>query len=480
MPTQPQRNQPASQFWITVFIGLGMGLLAAAVGYDAAEVLRPKARDVWSMLQGHGSILIQEDSWRGIKVVQRLQQAIQDGASTARVLLLSRPSSTSAAESRRRLLAARKDIAKALREYQSVEPPAHLRAPWLRTQDLVNEYRHTLDEVVAFDGRGNAAVVRAKLEQLNSRQAAVLRESQPLLDVHFTRISEREKQVFALDQLGKELAAIIALAAVLWLSLWILPVAHAWWWVRGKLRQEHRSAVVAGEQVQRLSAKLMQAQEEERRSISRELHDEVGQILIAARLDLARLEDGISPERTDLREIARDGKALIEQSLIKVRDLTQLLRPSLLDDQGLVPALKWLIKGFAQRTKVDIKFEAREFERRLPPEYEIAAYRMVQECLNNIAKHSEATAAKILVASYHGKLFVRVTDNGKGRTGAAANGNASGGLGLLGIRERVENLSGTLRFVSVPQGFCLVAEIPTPVPVDAAVAAKDLQYHRAS
>src|SRR6185503_12246590 len=119
-----------------------------------------------TMQQGHGSILIQEDSWRGIKVVQRLQQATQDGASTARVLLLSRPSSTSAAESRRRLLATRKDLAKALREYQSVEPPAHLRAPWLRTQELVNEYRHTLDDVVAFDGRGNSAVVRAKLEQL--------------------------------------------------------------------------------------------------------------------------------------------------------------------------------------------------------------------------------------------------------------------------------------------------------------------------
>ena len=475
MPAKPQQPEPASGWWFVIPIGLVMVLLAATVGYDASEKILPAARDVWSMLQGRGSILIQEDSWRGIKVIQRLRQATLDGTATARTFLLSE-SSTSAAK-RLRLLSARKELSKALQEYQSVEPPAHLMAQWLRTQDLVHEQRQTLAEVASLGQQANSAAIRAKLEQLNSRQAAVLREIESLSNVHFLRISEREKWVFALtDQSEQTLVAVGVLVVVLGLSLLTLPIAHAWW-VRGKLQKEHRSAVVAGQQVQKLSAKLMRAQEEERRSISRELHDEVGQILIAARLDLAMLEERLPAERPDLRETAREGKALIEQSLTKVRDLTQLLRPSLLDDQGLVPALKWLIKGFAQRTKVDISFDGREFERRLPPEYEIAAYRMVQECLNNIAKHSEATAAKILVASRQGKLHVQVSDNGKGMRHRAADGNSGGGLGLIGIRERVENLSGTLRFVSAPKGFCLVAEIPTPVPQQVIVDAEGLQYH---
>ena len=135
MPAQPQRPEPASELWFVIPIGLAMVLLAAAVGYDASEKILPAARDVWAMLQGRGSILIQEESWRGIKVVQQLRQATLDGNATARTFLLS-SSSSSAAAQRQRLLAARKELAKALQEYQAVEPPAHLMAPWLRTQDL--------------------------------------------------------------------------------------------------------------------------------------------------------------------------------------------------------------------------------------------------------------------------------------------------------------------------------------------------------
>jgi len=194
------------------------------------------------------------------------------------------------------------------------------------------------------------------------------------------------------------------------------------------------------EDLERLSARLVDAQEDERRTLARELHDEVGQALTAVNVDIGiALRGNIEPRaRTALQE-ARD---IAESTLRGVRDLSQLLHPSVLDDFGLPTTLDTHLRSFSQRTGIRAQL-AETIDDRLAPPIEVCVYRIVQEAMNNVAQHSGATACIVSLSAGGGELRLVIEDNGRGLGPQADTHPTRSGLGLIGMRERAQALGGT-------------------------------------
>ena len=202
--------------------------------------------------------------------------------------------------------------------------------------------------------------------------------------------------------------------------------------------------------------RVVEAQELERRRLARELHDETGQALTSILLGLKSLEDKLGD--ADSRAAAAALRELVVETLQDVRRLAVELRPSALDDFGLVAALERLTTSFSEQTGIAIDFEPSLAEERLPEEVEIALYRIVQESLTNVVKHARARHVSILLARRDGGVKVVIEDDGLGfDVGESANG----GFGLIGMRERLALLGGRLRVESSGEtGTTVAAEVP--------------------
>ncbi|MBM4433047.1 MAG: PAS domain S-box protein [Chloroflexi bacterium] len=210
-------------------------------------------------------------------------------------------------------------------------------------------------------------------------------------------------------------------------------------------------------------SQITRAQEEERKRIARELHDDTNQVLYA----LSRHIDNFLRENTNLKpndvEFLKGLRQQLNEALEGVRRFSQALRPPMLDDLGLIPTIHWLVSEMEKLAKIKIELEVTGAERRFTPEVELTLFRAIQEALQNIWKHAEATKATVAVNFYENKIVVSVSDNGKGfepmekleglpRTGK---------LGLAGIEERIRLLGGSLKVRSQPgKGTTLIAEAP--------------------
>jgi signal transduction histidine kinase len=221
-------------------------------------------------------------------------------------------------------------------------------------------------------------------------------------------------------------------------------------------------AAVAVELSQRVARdalrRVVQAQELERRRLARELHDETGQALTSILLGLKPLEDALTghPAREALAELREHVVAALQD----VRRLAVELRPKLLDDFGLVPALERLTESFAEQTSMRVDFHSALGEKRLPSEVETALYRVVQESLTNVVKHARARSVSVSVVRRNGAVAAVIEDDGAGFQPATARED---GVGLLGMRERLALLDGRLEIESRPgAGTTLVAEVPLP------------------
>jgi len=223
-------------------------------------------------------------------------------------------------------------------------------------------------------------------------------------------------------------------------------------------RTAQRGIEKAGHQLRRLSQQLVHAQEEERKRLSHELHDEVGQLLTALRIELANLDE--ARKRTDpvWKEQLAGVKGLAEQALRSVRDLAMGLRPAMLDELGLIPALQWQGREHSRRTGIPVSLEVQGEVDSLPEEYRTCVYRVIQETLTNIARHASARQIIIGVEARQGVLSISVKDDGVGFDTRA---RGRRGLGLLGMTERVKKLGGDLQVVSQPgQGSSILARMP--------------------
>lgn len=211
-------------------------------------------------------------------------------------------------------------------------------------------------------------------------------------------------------------------------------------------------------------AARMEAVEEERRHIARELHDGLGQLITAAHLNVELLEDRCRPEIEDIEEHTGRIREILNRTLSELRNISQDLRPSLLDDLGLVPALRNLAEELSQFTGIDIEFDAYEMTQRLPSRLETTIYRICQEALNNIARHSQAREASIQLYKRDKTIVLLIQDDGVGfdtEDSSEERMENSSGSGIINIRERIEGLGGVFNIESQPgQGTELIIEIP--------------------
>ena len=201
-----------------------------------------------------------------------------------------------------------------------------------------------------------------------------------------------------------------------------------------------------------LSAQVLEAREEEKTRIARELHDELGQLLTAVKMDLSWLDDRLSAAAPEVTAKVREMGALLDQTVSSARRISADLRPLMLDDLGLADAAAWLVEEFGKRSNVRCNFrlgDAAELEN-IPRAIGTAVYRALQESLTNIARHSQASNAWILLTAEAGELRFEVEDDGRGI--AAADLSKLRSLGLKGMRERIAYLGGSLDIGSAPRG----------------------------
>jgi two-component system sensor histidine kinase UhpB len=227
-----------------------------------------------------------------------------------------------------------------------------------------------------------------------------------------------------------------------------------------RLEQDTRTIERHRRQIQEMSAQVLRAQEEERRRIARELHDETSQALNALLLSIEMAEQSLCEDRFEGQCAGRlqASKQLTEQTLDAIHKLAFDLRPTMLDDLGLVPSVRWYAKRQSETYGMQILVEAEGLEERLPDQTEIALFRVVQEALTNVAKHANASMARVRLRRRNGNIELRVQDNGKGfEPGEVPNDR----LGLFGIQERVALLGGCFDLESRRgRGTTLTVRVP--------------------
>jgi len=213
-----------------------------------------------------------------------------------------------------------------------------------------------------------------------------------------------------------------------------------------------------------LSARLLHVQDEERRHIARDLHDSTGQTLAFLTMTLSTLESEVRKLSPELAKGLADNAELVRQVSVELRTLSYLLHPPLLDEVGLSSALQWFVEGFGKRSGILVDLELPRNMARMPRDLETAIYRVVQECLTNIHRHSQSPVAAIRLSESDGKIVLEVSDHGKGMDPRKLSQIASSrapGVGLRGIRERIQNFQGDLEIASDAEGTRIKVTIPT-------------------
>jgi signal transduction histidine kinase len=206
-----------------------------------------------------------------------------------------------------------------------------------------------------------------------------------------------------------------------------------------------------------LSQRLLHAHEGERKAISRELHDQVGQMLTALKFELANLREARQAD-SDFEHHFEQARQLTEQTLGAIRDLAMGLRPAILDELGLAPALEWQARDFSRRTGIPVSMQLDGQLENLPEAHRTCIFRVVQEALTNVARHAHASEVRVTLHGSNEALGVTIQDNGNGFDPALEERHS---LGLLGIRERVAELDGRVSIISQPgKGTLVRAEIP--------------------
>ena len=325
--------------------------------------------------------------------------------------------------------------------------------------DLVTEtesYWATMNPVFNWDAqtKRNLGISFLSHEVL-PRRMTVLNMAREIAKVNEQSLQDDERHVGEkYAQFRKRLQAITAFGLCLSLVLAGLTVVHTLRLER-VTDEQYQQSLRAQAELKELSARLVDAQESERRAISMELHDEVGQSLTALLMDVDRLA-AQSRQGTPARESLEKIKAQVENTVNVIRNMSLLLRPSMLDDLGLVAALEWQAREVTKRTGMFVDLAEENVSDSLPEEHRTCIYRVVQEALNNCSKHAHARRVQILVLQQPDRLVLNIQDDGRG-----FDANRVRGLGLLGMSERVAHLNGTLKIESEEgRGTSLRIELP--------------------
>lgn len=284
--------------------------------------------------------------------------------------------------------------------------------------------------------------VTTQLQGIDTKQEAT---TEARIESQFERLGARLSKA-----LGIGLGAAVLLALLC--ALYVLRIER-------QNRRRFDEVLNARLALEQLSARLVDAQETERRTISRELHDQVGQTLNAVLVEAANLAKRIPPEDSASIRYLDNIRNFADSSINSIRDIALMLRPSMLDDLGLIPALEWEAREVSRRSGIKVTVKADNVPDALPDEMRTCIFRVVQEALHNVSRHSGAKSAVVTVQQEDGSLFLSVEDDGSG-----FDADKTRGLGMLGMDERVRQLGGHFDIRSLPgKGTELRARLPIPV-----------------
>lgn len=210
-----------------------------------------------------------------------------------------------------------------------------------------------------------------------------------------------------------------------------------------------------------LAARIQGLQDEERRNIARELHDSVGQLLTAVAMNLSALQNGAPDLNPSISKMLDDSSVMVAEVTKEIRTISHLLHPPLLGIAGLSSAIRWYADGFSERSHIAVQLEVPSDVGRISSEAEIALFRVVQECLTNVYRHSGSTSCSIKLDREDDRLRLEIRDGGKGMPAPAA---AAAGVGIRGMKERMRHMGGTLEITSSASGTAVIAVLPVGEP----------------
>ena len=360
------------------------------------------------------------------------------------------------------LLQARAEIDNALDAYELRDSSGAEGEAWYRLAGELEAYWGALLPVVA-DARVDGSAARASrlASQVMPKRQGVMRILDQIHKLNEIAFREEQGAVAGLRVgLRRQVWQASAIAVLLGMLVAGLAIRHASRLER-RLHEQHALEAAQRTELERLSKKLMAVQEDERRRIARELHDEVGQALGAIKLELALAERDV---QLPLQGRLTEARAMVDGALESVRELSRLVHPMMLDDLGLEDATASYLQHFMRRTGIRTELRVSNLDKRFAPQLEVCAYRIVQEAVNNVGRHAAATSCQVRLERQQDALRVTVEDDGAGFTPADTEAPRTG-LGLVGLRERVTDLGGLFEVTSaIGQGTRVSAALPLSVP----------------
>ena len=362
-----------------------------------------------------------------------------------------------APEYRRHLEELRASNLESVQKLETVVRPED-RARVVSLEKNLNEYWQTFDPL--FDWTVVEKIMnsaRFLRREVLPRREAVLVLAEEVEQLNNTNLGAQRAEVMKRqEQFRRDLHSLLWQSLLLGLVVAITAVARLRAVERRSDIQRTRAETAEG-QMRHLSQQLVATQEEERRKLSRELHDHVGQMLTALRLEVGRLERTRAASDERFAQAAAECKSLVETMLRTVRDLALGLRPSMLDDLGLQPALEWLVRDFRRRDSLRVALEVTGDLSNLHDHVRTCVYRIVQEALTNCVRHARADQVQVAVRLEAHQLEVSIVDDGVGFDPSVG----PRGLGLLGIEERVREVQGVFTIETAPaQGTRLTVTLP--------------------
>ncbi len=412
----------------------GFGTLLILIGFLALSAFR-RAERIYAEVAS-----IHETYRQGAAILQEMNSGIYLAGLLVRDYLMD-PQQASGIEHRNELLGVRSSLDKLLAEL----------APLLGQEDAgtvallgreVNTYWTLLDPVFEWTPEQKAERgLRFLRKQVLPHRQALVSLTQKIDAINAASLGKegeriRESQAEFRKYLGGIFAVTLFLGVVV-AGFSFVNISR----LERRSENERRRIEHAEQELRLLSQKLVQAQEAERKSISRELHDEIGQMLTGLRLELRNLQELRMAPGSGFEDHIAESKDLAEKALRSIRDLAMGLRPSMLDDLGLGPALEWQAREFSRRNGIPATVDIDGDLENLPEDLRTCVYRVVQESLTNCARHAKAKNVRVTVHGSKGSLAITVQDDGVGFDAASSH---SQGLGLIGMGERVRELGGSV------------------------------------
>jgi signal transduction histidine kinase len=334
----------------------------------------------------------------------------------------------------------------------------HLRA---QMQDLWTVVQRIPDSPV-----GHESIYAFLMSEVSPRRQAATNAVERMEEANRAALSQSEAELAATRKShGRLLLFLLGIDALIGLAVAIYSLRQSEQ-LEAQTQAQLLAASSAREELERLSARLMEIQEQERTRLARELHDDIVQNLAVLKIEITQARQSAAARSPELQERLERARSIADRTMKTLRSTMLLLRPSLLDDLGLVPALQWLVEDFQQRTGVRCRLFDEGIEDALPEGVKTAVFRVVQEALHNAEKHAQPKSVEVRITQGDNEILASVSDDGAGfKVETAGNGSQKAQFGLIGMRERATALGGRLHIESAPgAGSTITLKVPNAVP----------------